>query len=271
MNDAPLAGIHVLVTRAAEQRDALAGELRARGAEVSAVPLLEFVPPSSWDAADAACAALAEGRYDALAFTSANAVRRFVDRLRERGRADAWPPAALVFAVGPRTATALREHGAAVCDVPGEHRGEALAAAIADRLAAAGNRGARLLLPRAEVANEALPALLDARGIRVDVAPVYRTVVPEGAREAVRALFSSRRVDLVTFASASAASHFATLLDASARARAAGSTFAAIGPVAAERARELGFAPAIVPARYTTAALADAIEDWARARDARSG
>lgn len=271
MSDAPLAGLHVLVTRAAEQGAGLADELAARGAEVSSIPLLEFAPPGSWAAADAACDRLAEGGYDAVAFTSANAVGRFLERLLERGHARAWPPAAPVFAVGPRTAAALREHGAAVRDVPDEHRGESLAGTIAEFLGDAEARGARLLLPRAEVANEALPGRLTALGVHVDVAPVYRTVVPDGAAEALRALLSTRPVDLVTFASASAASHFAALLDAPAREGLAGCRFAAIGPVAAQRAASLGFGAAIVPARYTTAALVAAIEDWARARRSRSG
>ncbi len=261
-----LAGVRILVTRAAEPEERLAAALRARGATVASVPLLAFAPPSSWEAADAAIEALP--RYAAILFTSSNGVARFWDRLQERvGSCDlpAFPASASIYAVGPRTADALRARGISAAAIPDEHHGVALAGEVVRRLGSV--RAARILLPRAEVANEQLPDRLRAAGANVDVAAVYRTVVPEGAREALeRALDDG--VDVVTFASGSAVSHLVDLLggprDSAERLR--GARIAALGAVTAARAAALGIPATIVSDGATVEALADALEKDAALR-----
>lgn len=251
-----LAGRRVLVTRAAGQAEELAAELAARGAEVIVVPVLAFTEPASWDAADAALAGLA--RYDAVAFASVNAVKRFEARRRAQGVA--WPRATRVFAVGPRTAEELRRLDGAPApeEIPSPCEGEALALAIAGALAPLA--GKRVLVPRAEVAREALVEGLRAKGAEVDAVAIYRTVIPP---EAAAGLVAVGEVDAVTFASGSAVAHAIEILGGpeAAQRRFAGVLIAALGPVTAERARSLGLPPQVIAHEATAASLAAALEE----------
>jgi uroporphyrinogen-III synthase len=250
-----LEGRRILVTRAAEQAAGLAEELARRGAKVVVVPLLAFADPPSWEPADEALGSL--GRYTAILFTSANAVRRFWDRMQARvGSCDvpALPAGPIVLAVGPKTAAELGARGVSVAAVPGEHRGRELAVELAKRVPLA---GARVLLPRALVADEALPRALREAGVAVDVVPVYRTVVPGGAREALASAFA-KGLDAVTLTSASAAEHLVELLPD--RRALDGIVLVAIGPSTAERALAVGLPAPSVAARATGEALAEALE-----------
>lgn len=242
----PLAGRRILVTRAAEQSDELRLGLEADGARVVVVPVLAFVDPESWAQADAAIASLAG--YDAVVFTSVNGVERFFARV---GKKSVAIPKA--FAIGSRTAAALSARGVRVESLPEEFRGEALAPLVA------GAR--RVLLPRAQDGRDATLEALRATGAHVDAVPVYRTVIPEGARESLLAAFRTR-FDAVVLASPSAATHLVELLGGLAATRAALGTasIAAIGPVTAARCEALGIPAAIVPSRYTAADLAAALD-----------
>ena len=164
-----LAGRRILLTRTAEQAMELAHDLEARGADVVVVPVLEIVAPTSWKAADEAIADLS--RYDAIVFTSANAVERFWERARST-QAGGLKRGAKIHAVGPKTAAALLARGAEVQPLPREFNGESLAALV---------RAKRVLLPRAEVGRESIVSALRGAGLVVDVVPVYCTAKPAGA------------------------------------------------------------------------------------------
>src|SRR5439155_19120622 len=130
--------------------------------------------------------------------------------LGEAGRdARAFGPAGVV-AIGPGTAAALKEHGILADAVPAEHRGEAAATAALELLAGApeGAAGRRALLARAEVARDALPEALRARGVLVDVVPVYRTVPARGSDvDALRDALRPGQIDAATFTSSSTVEH----------------------------------------------------------------
>lgn len=125
-----VAGKAVLVPRAAEGRPELVDGLRAAGAEVVAPVAYRTVP-----APPAALAPLgdllAAGRVDAVTFASPSAVRSVVGALGARAPLLAR---ALLGAIGPTTAAALREAGHAPGAVPAEHTAEALADALAAAL-----------------------------------------------------------------------------------------------------------------------------------------
>jgi uroporphyrinogen III methyltransferase/synthase len=136
-----------------------------------------------------------------------------------------------------------------------------------EAIGAARIRGARILIPRAQVAREALPEMLAAAGAReVVVAPVYKTVKPADAPiDSVREMAAARTIDLVAFTSSSTVTNFCEMVGASV---ARGLKVAAIGPVTAETARLAGIEVVAQPAEYTVAALIAAIRDYfAAARD----
>jgi uroporphyrinogen-III synthase len=88
------------------------------------------------------------------------------------------------------------------------------------------------------------------------VLPIYRTVLPEGTAELLRAELG-RGVDAVTFTSSSTVTHFREALGGSPFP--AGAVAACIGPVTARTAREAGYPVAVVATEYTTAGLAAAL------------
>lgn len=121
-------GRRVLLPRPAEGRPELLEGLAAAGAEVTAVEAYrtEAVPPArlaplrGW---------LEAGEVDAVAFASPSAVRAVLAALdAEGGR---LLGRALVAAIGPATADALRAAGLAPVLVPDRHTGPDLADAIA--------------------------------------------------------------------------------------------------------------------------------------------
>ncbi len=252
----PLFGRRIVVTRERSKSSSFASELRALGAEAIEFPTIETVPPDSYEALDRAIARL--GSFDWIIFTSATGVERFIARLEALGRNIRELGSASLAAIGPATESRLKGWALKVAAMPREYRAEAIAEVIGeDRI-----RAHSFLIPRAQVAREALPEILRARGAReVIVAAAYRTVIPKGAAiERMRELVAAGAIDLVTFTSSSTVNNFCELVGAPAR----GLKAAAIGPITAATARERGFNVVLSPAQYTIAALAGAIAEHFR-------
>lgn len=255
----PLAGRRVLVTRAAHQAGKLSDGLRALGAEIVEVPVLEIRPPADFGPLDLAIYQLAS--YDWLIFTSANTVRAVADRARELGVAFAADHAK-VAAVGEATASAvLRTAALQVHFTPESYVAESLVDGFPDDV-----RGKRVLLARAAIARDVIPDALRGRGAHIDVVDAYRNVMPEDAPvQLVRAL--EEPVDAATFTSSSTVKHLAQA------AREAGIAFplagvkaVSIGPVTSATLREFGWEPAAVAEPHDLGGLARAVEKAMAAR-----
>ncbi len=249
----PLFGRRVVVTRAREQQSDFAELLEGYGAEVIECPTIAILPPENWKAVDDSLARI--GTYQWVVFTSANGVRTFVGRLRERGGDLRAFHGVRVAAIGPATAAALEEAGIRADVVPGEYRAEAIVDALDGNL-----QGVRVLIPRAAEAREVLPVGLRQRGAHVDVVPVYRTVQVADQAIAVRDLLRAGRVDAVTFTSSSTVVNFAEMFSGEdLPTLLTGVTIACIGPITAETATQYGLVPDVVPSAFTIPALADAL------------
>ena len=256
----PLSGRTVVVTRARAQAGPLAEALERLGARVLALPAIELADPPDWGPFDTALDRLED--YDWLVFTSANAFERAVVRAAAR-RVDL--PGALagdrrprVAAIGEATARRVRAAGVPVPLVAPAARAEGLLRAFASE----GLAGARVLLPRALDAREALPDGLRAAGAVVDVAPVYRAVPGGGDPAPVVAALRAGLVDFVTLMSARTAQAFVEALDLPtverdallARARPV-----VVGPVTAAAVLGLGFGPPIEALDASTAGVVAAV------------
>ena len=271
----PLFGRTVVVTRSRDQAGCLAAGLAALGADVRVVPTIAFAPPGSYAELDAGIERLVG--YDWIVFTSANGVRCFFDRLHDAHGKDTRALAGVhVAAIGPATARALEAHGISADVVPAVYRAEGVFAAIrdyadADGEDAGGSRGlvgARVFIPRAQVARDVLPQLLCEAGAHVDVAAAYRTVVPEGAADDLRDLLQGGHVDAVTFTSSSTVRNFCALLGGPARpsgeasALMEGVAACSIGPITSQTLRDCGIEPAAEAERYTVDGLVAAIRGY---------
>jgi uroporphyrinogen-III synthase/uroporphyrinogen III methyltransferase/synthase len=236
-----LAGRRVLVTRAAHQAGKLSEGLRALGAEPVEVPVLEIRPPENIEPLDAALRQLKS--YDWLILTSANAVHALAERAATLGIALAQTTRLQVAAVGEATAAEARKAGLQVAFVPEAYVAESLVEGLLQSLQ---NQtfNQRILLARAAVARDVIPAALRAAGAVVDVVDAYRNVLPDAAPEQLRKALAGG-IAAATFTSSSSVTHLAEA------ARAAGVAWpltdvpaVSIGPITSQTLRELGWPPA---------------------------
>ena len=241
-----LAGRRILVVRPAAQGIASAEVLRAVGAEPVLVPLIELLPPSDGGAALAEAMGHLAG-YDWVVLTSANGARRFAASL---GGED-LPPDLQVAAIGPATASALSGVAATISLLPEQFVAEALVEVFPSPGERTG--AARVLLVRAEVARDVLPAGLRAKGWSVDVVAAYRARPLElapGERAAVAGC------DTVIFTSPSVVEAFCDQPEP----LPVPPTVAAIGPVTAAAARRRGLPVHVEAVEYTVEGVVAALD-----------
>lgn len=246
----PLSGKRVMVTRARAQASDLAVLLEALGAETIQFPTIRIE-----DAADQAPlreAAERVGEFDWVVFTSVNGVERFWTALRAAGRDARAFGRARVCAIGPATSAAVEERGVRPDLVPDDFVAEGVLAALS---AHAELRGARVLLPRAEVARAVLPDTLRERGAEVVEVAAYRTVQDGSEVRAVRRRLAAGEVDVVTFTASSTVKNYVELVGADV----GGAKVASIGPITSAAARELGLPVDVEAAEYTIPGLVDAV------------
>lgn len=235
MRCASLRGKTVVVTRPRGQAEGLARGLARAGARVIEAPTIKIAPPSSYRPLDKALRRLAD--YDAVVFTSVNAVERFFARARTLRLRLKAPR---VYAIGPKTAARLREFGWRPSAIPRTSRGESLARVVDDP------RGKLILLPRAQKAREALAALLRRRGARVDAVEAYRTLANASSSRRLKRLARADVIDAVTFTSASTVDQFVRQVEpARCRRLFRRAAAASIGPITSTALKAHGIAPSV--------------------------
>jgi uroporphyrinogen III methyltransferase / synthase len=240
----PLHGEVVAVTRARAQASGLAARLRELGAEVVETPAIR-IEPREVELPELA-------GYDLVCFTSPNGVRLFFAGLRGDARSLAG---ARVAAIGPGTATALREHGIEADVVPARFVAEGLLEALNEA------PPQRALIARAAEARETLPEGLRALGAEVDVVALYETVAEPLSDAAAQAL---KRATYITFTSSSTVRF---LLEAGAPPP-PGGRLVSIGPVTSETLRAHGLEPDVEAERHDVDGLVDALVADAAGRKA---
>jgi len=243
----PLHGRRVVVTRARAQASGLARTLAALGAEVVELPAIRIEPRIDSPAVGAAVADLHS--YAVVCLTSPNGVRLLFEAMAAQNRDARALAGAIVAAIGPGTARALRERGVIADIVPERFVGEALAEA----LEAVDVRGRPVLVARAAEAREVLPEALEARGAEVDVVALYETVAEDPGAEALEA---AREADYVTFTSSSTVRN---LLAAVGERFPPHARVVSIGPVTSAAARDAGLQVHAEASRHDPEGLIEAL------------
>jgi uroporphyrinogen III methyltransferase/synthase len=257
----PLHGRRVLITRARHQVDPFRRELVDMGAAVVEIPTLEVRQMPTDDRVRKAIAGL--GHTALVIFASANAVDIFFKMLVETGADARALHASKLCAIGQETSEMLQNHGLRPELVTSEYTAEGLAKALEGWEM----EGMHVLVPRAEVARDALPSLLAMRGAKVEILPVYQSVCPAPAGAALLRLFGAEGVDLVTFTSSSTVANFVRAFpEDKLPAMLGDAEIACMGPVTADTARKLGLRVDIVAREYTTHGLVQAIVEAAARR-----
>jgi uroporphyrinogen III methyltransferase / synthase len=238
----PLYGRTVAVTRARAQASGLAAWLAELGAEVVETPAIRIEPR----AVDRSLTG-----YDLVCVTSPNGASLLMAALGDaRGLAGAT-----VAAIGPGTAAELQRHGIRADVVPER----SVAEALAEALEAIPVTDKRVLIARAAEARDVLPDALKERGANVDVVALYDTV-PEPLEEAQREALG--RADYVTFTSSSTVRFFMTALDG----LPTNARVVSIGPVTSATAREHGLEVHVEAERHDIDGLVEALLEDAAAK-----
>ncbi len=250
-----LAGVRIVITRAAAQSDALARELTVRGAIPVVVPLVSFAEPEDFATLDAALAEIQQ--FDWIVLTSAQAVRAVIKRGEELKLNLSRTASKLRIAcVGPMTADAAEKAGFRVEYVAEMHTGAGLAAELGRRL-----QGAKVFLPRSDRANPDLPSALKRHGAVVTEVSAYRTLRPTAVDERNLRQIADGTADAVLFFSPSAVRHFAELFGSEQLPTLQDKlAIAAVGPVTARALCEVGVSSAVVATDTTASAVIEALE-----------
>jgi uroporphyrinogen-III synthase len=256
-----LKGKRVVVTRAAEQCAELCRELETRGCKVIVLPLVRFGPPEDFTPLDAALGEL--GKFGWIFLTSANAVRALAERCETLGRSLAQDAGeARIAVVGPATEQAALKAGLKVSHVAASQHGVGMAEELSAEL-----YGVKVLLPRSDRANPALPEALRRMGAEPSEVIAYRTLAATGDERKKIRVIENGAVDAILLFSPSAVHHLQDLLGAERMGRQAGRVvFAAIGPVTAAALRESGIAEPVVAGDASVAGIAEALAGFWEAK-----
>jgi uroporphyrinogen III methyltransferase/synthase len=226
------------------------------------VPTIAVEPPRTPQQMERAVKGLVTGRYEWVAFTSANAVKAVREKFEDYGL-DARAFAGIkVAAVGEQTATALRAFGVVPDLVPS---GEQSAVGLLDDFPAydpAFDPIERVFLPRADIATETLVAGLVELGWEVDDVTAYRTVRAAPPPAEVREAIKGGGFDAVLFTSSSTVRNLVGI----AGKPHATTVIACIGPATAKTAQEHGLRVDVLAPTPSAAVLAEALAEFGRDR-----
>jgi uroporphyrinogen III methyltransferase/synthase len=248
----PLFGIRAAITRPAGQSARLAAMLRDAGADLRITPTIRTQPRVLSAPVKQQIESLAE--YDWVLFTSVNAVDIFIQFLLESKSDVRALRDARIGAIGEKTCEALKRFGIRADATPRDAAQENLAAAI--RIV----RGDRVLIPRASAARDALHEVLESRGAKVTVLPIYDTVADKEGIAALRQQLTRGSIHLVTFTSSSTVERFAEAVKDEDLPRLFHDvTIASIGKITSRTITELGLPVHIEAVHATSESLAETI------------
>lgn len=244
----PLLGKNVLVTRPAHQAMAMADRFRELGANALIQPAIEIREPHDWQAVDDAIGRLEE--FDHIAFSSANGVEHFFERMLSLGLDVRRLADTKLAVIGPRTAEALRRYHLKADFAPTTYRAEALAAALID---GGQVQGKKVLLIRASRGREVLAEMLTKAQAFVEQVVAYQSNDVVDVGEEIDVSLSG--VDWVTVTSSAIARSICRLWGDRLRSV----SLASISPITSATLRELGFEPSTEASEFTAEGVVDAI------------
>lgn len=250
----------ILVTRQREQSVEFIAEIEKRGGKAILLPMINIQDPDSWEELDRALQQIKT--YSGLIFTSANSVEKFFHRCLVKGVELVTLRRCEVFVVGEKTKHAVEERGIAVKASPEQYS----SAGLAEYFRGMDIQGKRFLHPRGDLVHSDLIRSLVQQGGAIDPVTVYKNTGPDEAEgEALYRHMMAGEIDVVTFASPSAAANFLKLFPAEKLAELEKQpAIAVIGPTTREAVADLGVQADIVAKQSTVEGLLDAIEEYYR-------
>ena len=258
LEQAPLFGRRVVITRARAQASELAARLASLGADVVEAPAIRIEPRLGDPDVGRAVSALAAGEVDVVCLTSPNGADLLMEALAAAGHDARTLAGTTLAAIGPGTARALARHGLRADLVPER----SIAESLAEELVRGGVSGRRVLIARAAEARDVLPDELAQAGAEVAVVALYETVREALGQEERNAV---AKADYVTFTSSSTVRNFVDALGGP-EGMPAGARVVSIGPVTSATARELGIPVDVEAGQHDIDGLVSALLEDAAGR-----
>jgi uroporphyrinogen III methyltransferase/synthase len=257
-DERPLFGRRIVVTRSREQAAELVDELESLGAQAIEAPTFRLAPAEDSEAVDRAAASVDD--YQWVVFESATAVTRFLTALTGGPRDLRALGHVSLCAIGPSTAERLVASGLKPDVVVPEFRVESVGVALAAKGPLVDQH---VLIVRPDHLRDVLAEDLARQGAIVTDLVAYRTAPESADSPVVQNLYRmllDGSIDAVTFTSPTSVRLLASLIGKEQAADLLNTTVvAAIGPVTAAAAAELGIHTTLTPDTYTVDALVKAL------------
>ena len=235
--------------RALEAGDTLPDLLKAKGATLLSLPMIEINPsyPSN----------LFEqlSSYDWLFFTSRNGVAHFFRLLIDQTGSSELPAPLKVAVVGVKTASELEYYGYSPAFTGISHGSAELAAEFCITHTP---KELKILLALGNLADDTLENILGADN-QVDRMNVYETCEPKTVDDSLIQLIKDGQYDLILFTSPSTFHHFSSFVDNEAL---QSLKIASIGTTTSRAIREAGLNPLLTAAMSNAEGLTEAIVNY---------
>ncbi|MCX6006143.1 MAG: uroporphyrinogen-III C-methyltransferase [Chloroflexi bacterium] len=253
----PLFGKRVLITRAGPQSASFESLLYEHGAMPVLFPTIEIKPIIRNKKLEEAISRIKT--YDWIIFTSVNGVEIFFQRLHKIGLDSRALAHAKIGVIGPATYKAMDSHGITPDFVPKIYTGHGLLAGLKGKKIT----GRKILLPRADIADDEITKGLVRLKAAVDEVALYRTVRPGYDRTELQDMLFRGKVDIVTFTSSSTVTNLVAGLSRK-EISSIRSKIACIGPKTAQTALEAGLTVDVIAKKQTMEGLLEAMEEYFR-------
>ena len=241
----PLRGRVILITRAREQADEFAALVAEAGGEPMIFPMLEILPPRSWDPCDEAIRQL--NSFDGLILTSTNGAKHFFQRCTLLGVDSSTALAnKAVYVVGEKTKSVALSFGiSSIAEVPGTYDARHLIELLIRR----GAKDRLFLFPKGSRSGSEIREAVKKAGGGVKEVVVYETTLVSGQDEGLAAQkLRDGAIDAITFFSPSSVESFVERMGSRLPEK---TRVAAIGTRTAEAIREVSLPLHIVAAEST--------------------
>ena len=236
----------VLLVRPKHQAEASKIQLETLGFRVLQQPVIDILPPESWQETDNAIQKLRHGEFDWLIFSSSNGIHSFFDRLGNS------LPDVQIAVVGSNTDSTLHQRIGRHADVVPE---TFTAEGVAEALLTEARQGKRFLHCRASRGRGVLKRSLTEVGGSVTEIAVYRSIDRIHVDPQIMEFMQRGNIDFVAVTSSAIAQSLVNMFgDLLRRTR-----LISIGPITTKTLCDLGFPPHREATEASLAGIANAI------------
>lgn len=246
MNERPLRGKHVLITRGGEQGEKFCTDVASAGGVPYMVPLIDF---RAHDDVNAPLFIRSLEQYDWIIFTSKNGVNYFFQHIHKRlDDFDYFKQNIKFAAVGEKTRDELTRRKIDSHFMPNIYTAEDFAREFFEK----GLTAKIALIPKGNLAGKTIAESFRSRNIVADEWIVYDTYYPSTGLEKLVQLLKEDRLQIAAFTSPSTFNHFHKIVTQHVLAHHAKKLeMAAIGTVTKKAVEQAGYTVKVCPETFT--------------------